>query len=393
MTISLRATVLAFFVSIALFSTREMGIAAKADSKLVVRIETAKAVRKGGKIVIQVTGMGRTPAIVRGGGQLLHRGQKHEPNKDGLLEYDLNYVPPANYSGDALKPVKASLVESNIPPGVRGVRIYAEFNERDVMFPESQVKAGKPKKEEFLGTGEPTVSKKEPAVTDEKPKPKKQEEMSRTVVEEKKSRGWNLNPFHRKPKPTPPPQPTPVSARLKKPIPVPPRQEIAQKKKELPAAAEEPKKKSRGWNLNPFHRRTAPAPRTEIVVETKRPAPPRQKPEVTPIPAPKKQEAALERETPPPQTKKKSRGWNLNPFHRRPAEPEVNAVAPPPQKPAPTPTREVTTLKKPEPPAATESTPPKKENVKKKKKKRWEDLNPLNWNPFKHKAPEPETER
>ena len=124
-----------------------------------VRIETASVTRKGDRIVIQAIGMGRTAATIRGGGQLLPRGQKHEPNKDGLLEYDLYYVPPRDYSGDKLKTVKASLVESNVPPGVKGVRIYAEFNERNAMLPESKVRGRKPK-EGFVATEEQLAVRK-----------------------------------------------------------------------------------------------------------------------------------------------------------------------------------------------------------------------------------------
>lgn len=393
MTQSLRVAVFTFVVSFALLLVRETGHCARPDAKLVVRIEKASVTRKGDRIVIQATGMGRTAAAIRGGGQLLPRGQKHEP-KDGLLEYDLYYVPPRDYSGDKLKAVKASFVESNVPPGVKGVRIYAEFNERNAMLPELKVRGRKPK-EGFVATEEQlAVRKKEPAVTEERPKPKKEEVASRTEVQEKKSSSRSWNPFHRKPAPTP--QPTPALARSKKPEPTPKKEEIARAKREPTSTPmpEKPKRKRGLLSWNPFHREAAPAPRTEIVVETKRPAPSGQKPEVPPVPAPKKQEIALERETPPPQIKKKSRGWNLNPFHRKRTEPEVNAVPPPPpQKPAPTPKREVTTVKKTEPAPKTEETPPKKEEVKKKKKKRWEDLNPLNWNPFKHKSPEPETER
>jgi hypothetical protein len=394
MTISLRATVLAFLVSIALFSTREAGIGAKADAKIVVRIETASATRKGDRIVINVVGMGRTGAMVRGGGQLLRRGQKHEPNKDGLLEYELHYVPPPNYSGDKLKSVKASLVETNVPPGVKGVRIYAEYNERNAMLPESKVKERVRKKEEFLGTDEQlAVRKKEAAPVEERPKPKKEEAAaSRPVVEEKK-RGWN--PFRRKPAPTP--QPTPVVARARKPEPTPKKEEITRAKKEAPPPKqEEPPKKKRGLlSWNPFRRQAAPTPRTEIVVETKRPEPPRKKPEVTPVPAPQRQASTIEQETPPPQIEKKKRGWNLNPFRRKSAEPDVTAVPPPPPplpppKPEPTLKKEATAPKKTELAPRTEETPPKKEEVKKKKKKRWQDLNPLNWNPFKRKAAEPE---
>ncbi len=385
MTPFLKAVAFAFLLSLTLFLTRETGLGARADSKLVVRIETATATLKGGRIVIHVVGMGRTSAMIRGGGELLRHGQSTEPNKDGLLEYDLYYVPPRDYSGDKLKPVKASLVVSNVPPGVKGVRLYAEFNEINAMLPESKVKERRAKKNQSaIIEEEPVATKKEPAAAEERPKPKKEGAAAQAEVQPKKSRGWNLNPFHRKPKPTPTPQPTPAVSRIKKPQPTPaPKKEEMARVMKTPTP-EKPKKKKGLFGWSPFHHEATPAPQTETAApEPKKPESTHRKPEASQTPVPKIEELGPT-ETPAPKARKK-RGWNLNPFHRQPKATPT---------PTPQPTPAVSRIKKPEPTSTPkkEETPPKKEEKKKKPKKKWENLNPLHWNPFKHPTPEPTPE-
>jgi hypothetical protein len=137
----------AFLLSLAFLSKPETGICAQQDSKIVTRIETVKAQMKGRKLVIRVVGMGRTPALIRGSGQLSRRGPDHKPNSDGLLEYDLYFNPPPNYSGYTLKSVKATLKESSVPAGVTGVRVFGEFNQIDAMLPQKKAKKEKKKKE------------------------------------------------------------------------------------------------------------------------------------------------------------------------------------------------------------------------------------------------------
>ncbi|MEY2530024.1 MAG: hypothetical protein QOI96_109 [Verrucomicrobiota bacterium] len=292
---SLKATTFAFLVSFALLCTPETGICAKPDSKIVVRIDDVSATRKGGGLVIHVVGMGRTPAKLGGHGQLLRRKQSQQSNKDGLLEYDLYFTPPPNYSGYTLKPVKASLNESSVPPDVKGVRIYAELNEMNAMLPEpkrqkrapkkeetiQEKKEPAPKKEESLPKKEqPAPRKKEPAVTTERAAPRKEEAAPKKEAneEKKKSRSWRWNPFHRKPAAapqasTPPPEP-------KKPGATPKKEEVTREKKESEPKKEEASKKEE---------------------------------QVT-----KKEETAPKKE----ETKKKSR-WRLwNPFRRKAAEPE-----------------------------------------------------------------------
>jgi hypothetical protein len=415
--ISMRSLVFVFFVLFTLLLAPEAGLCASPNAKLVVRIETVSATLKGGALVVHVVGMGRTPAIMKVPGQLQRRGQKQQPNKDGLMEYELYYVPPANYSGDALKPVKATLRESNIPPGTKGVMIYGEFNEKSVMLPTQKEKPARTKKKEE-GFTEQTPKQEPPPKPEPKIEaPKKQEQVVKkqeatpkkpdVTVEKKESRGWNLNPFHHKPTPTPSPvlkkippaKPAPVAVKEKEPK----KEEQVIKKEETVPKKEEAKKKTSSWNLNPFRRKLTPAPEISTPApESKKPGPVVQQERITKKKEPEPvQKPALKKEQtkPRPEEKKKeSRGWNLNPFHRKarsapegsPPVPELRKPEPaakkeqPPQpespKPKPTAKKEEQVTKKEEPAA-------KKEEAK--KKSRWKALNPLNWNPFGHKSTEP----
>lgn len=290
----MKTTLFAFFICAALFLIPEAGISAKADSKIVTRIDIATAMIKHGKLIVHVQGMGRTPAHLPGGGQLLRHNPKHQLNQDGLLEYDLYFNPPPNYSGYALKRVEATLQESSIPPGVKGVRIYAELNEMNAMLPEPNKGELAPKKIEAAAKAPELASKKqEPVLKKEEPAPKKNEQ---ALTKEK--------------------------------------------------------------------------------------------------PAPRKEEA-----TPKKEEKEKKSWWSWNPFHRKPAASQTNAVPPESKKPEPAPKKEEKTSKKEEPAAKKELTPKKEERVTKKeetapqkeetkKKSRWRILNPLNWNPFHRKPAE-----
>jgi hypothetical protein len=421
MTPSLRAAVFTFFVLFALLLPPETGLCARADAKIVVRIETVSATFKGGTLVVHAVGMGRTPALMKGPGQLQRRNQKQQPNKDGIMEYELYYVPPANYSGDALKPVKATLRESNLPPGVKGVMIYGEFNEKSVMLPVQNEKPVRTKK--APGFTEQTPKQEPPPKSEPKIEtPKKQEQVVKkqeaapkkpeVTVEKKESRGWNLNPFHRRPTPTPTPSPVlkkvppmkqqPVAVKEKAPK----KEEQVIKKEETVPKKEEAKKKSRSWNLNPFRRKPAPAPEISTPVpELKKPGPVVQQEKITKKkePEPTLQKPALKKEEvePQPEEKKKSRGWNLNPFHRKAAPtPEASPPVPELRRPEPAAKKEQPPLESPKP----KPTPKKEEQVTKKeepapkkeakkKKSRWRALNPLNWNPFGHKSTEPAPEQ
>ena len=139
----MKATVLAFLISPALLLTPSVGTCAKQDSKLMTRVEDVTARLKGKTLTIQAHGMASTPSLMGVGAHLLPRNGKHELNKDGLLEYDFYYKSPGNYSGDKLKPVKATLKETSVPPGVKGVRIFGEFNDVTGLLAEPKKKKKK----------------------------------------------------------------------------------------------------------------------------------------------------------------------------------------------------------------------------------------------------------
>ena len=115
----------------------ERVLSAARQQRLVARVDTAKVVLKGKTLTIQATGMGRTPSALGRGGWLVPR-RPGVLNKDGLLEYEMVFSGIANYTGFKLKPIKASHRERSVPAGVRGVRIFSEFNEKDALLPESK---------------------------------------------------------------------------------------------------------------------------------------------------------------------------------------------------------------------------------------------------------------
>ena len=120
----------ALTVFLALGVASEIGICAEPDTKLVTRIDIAKAVLKNGKLTLRIDAMAPTPPVlIPKGGKLVRRGDK--PNKDGLIEYDL-YFKPGGYSGTKLRLVKASLTE-HVPPDTKGARIFAELNHVDAL--------------------------------------------------------------------------------------------------------------------------------------------------------------------------------------------------------------------------------------------------------------------
>ena len=130
---------------------------ASRPQRLVARVDTATVVLKGKSLTIHVLGMGRTPGGLGRGGWLVPK-RPGVLNKDGLLEYEMVFGGDPNYTGFKLKPVKASYRERSVPAGVRGVRIFSEFNEKDALIPEPKKKKplmpfGK-KREKDKDTGE-----------------------------------------------------------------------------------------------------------------------------------------------------------------------------------------------------------------------------------------------
>ena len=143
----MKAIVLAFLVSVALLLTPTVGRCAEQDSKLMTRVETLTVHLRGRKLTIQAFGMASTPALIGLGAHLSPHNGKHELNQDGLLEYDFYYKSPGNYSGSRLKPVKATLKETSVPPGVKGIRVFGEFNDITQLLAEPKSKKRKKKDE------------------------------------------------------------------------------------------------------------------------------------------------------------------------------------------------------------------------------------------------------
>lgn len=112
------------------------------QQRLVARVDTATVTLKGNTLTIHAVGMGRTPSAMGRVGWMVPR-RPGVLNKEGLLEYEMVFSGVANYSGFKLKPVKASHRERSVPAGVKGVRIFTEFNERDALLPEPKKKQPK----------------------------------------------------------------------------------------------------------------------------------------------------------------------------------------------------------------------------------------------------------
>jgi hypothetical protein len=84
--------------------------------------------------------MGRTPTRFPRGGRLLRHNQERQLNSEGLLEYDLVFNQPAGYAGFNLQRVTAKLKEKSPPAGVKGVRVFGEYNHYDGLLPEPKKK-------------------------------------------------------------------------------------------------------------------------------------------------------------------------------------------------------------------------------------------------------------
>jgi hypothetical protein len=146
MSIISRPTGLALIVSLAFCSIPNPGICAEPESKIVTRVDTATAVMKRGALVIRVEGVATiSKGLFPRGGQLVRRGKTSQPNKEGLLEYELHFN-TANYSADKLNPVRAALTERSVPTGIKGVRVFAELNQMDAMLLPPKEKRKKEKK-------------------------------------------------------------------------------------------------------------------------------------------------------------------------------------------------------------------------------------------------------
>jgi hypothetical protein len=106
------------------------------EQKLVTRVDTATVVLKHKALTVVATGMGRTPTPMGRGGKLLRRKTDRPLGKDGLVEYDLVFNAVPNYTGFKLKPIKAKVTDRSVPEGLKGARIFGEFNQYDALLPE-----------------------------------------------------------------------------------------------------------------------------------------------------------------------------------------------------------------------------------------------------------------
>jgi len=106
------------------------------EQKLVTRVDTATAVLKHKALTVTATGMGRTPTPMGRGGKLVRRKTDRPLDKDGLVEYDLVFNAVPNYTGFKLKPIKAKVTDRSVPEGVKGARVFGEFNQYDALLPE-----------------------------------------------------------------------------------------------------------------------------------------------------------------------------------------------------------------------------------------------------------------
>lgn len=152
----MKATVFVFVFALAFFLTAEPGWCGKPELKKVTRIETVTAVKKGKKLVVTADGMAPTTMrLLTNNGELVRRSAEHQPNKDGLLEYDLLYAPPKKaVKENRLESVRGTLTETSFPDSVKGALVYAEFNQLKGLIAEPRSK----KKHKGGATPSPTPS-------------------------------------------------------------------------------------------------------------------------------------------------------------------------------------------------------------------------------------------
>ncbi len=126
----MKVTLFVFIFALTFFLTREIAFCKKPELKKVTRIETVTVVKKGRKLVVRADGMAPTTMrLIGDNGELVRRSPEHQLNAEGLLEYDLCYVPPRKDRKDKFESVRGTLTENSVPEGVKGALVYAEFNQ------------------------------------------------------------------------------------------------------------------------------------------------------------------------------------------------------------------------------------------------------------------------
>jgi hypothetical protein len=136
----MKRLVAALAICFLVFGTPEKAFSARGESKIVVRVDAVTVKASGKTLVIRVQGMGRTPGKFAVGGRLVPRNPEKGLNKEGLLEYELQFNPQPGYSGFNLRIVKATYKERSLPQGVKGVRVFGEYNYYDGLIPEPKKK-------------------------------------------------------------------------------------------------------------------------------------------------------------------------------------------------------------------------------------------------------------
>jgi hypothetical protein len=132
---SMKQIICASLLLLALSATPNLAFCRDRYWKLVTRIETVSVAKRGRAIVIRVEGKATAPGLSAGPARLVRRDSNPQPNREGLLEYDLNYDAPRDYAGFKLRTVRASLKDSSVPADTKGVRVFAEFNHFDALLP------------------------------------------------------------------------------------------------------------------------------------------------------------------------------------------------------------------------------------------------------------------
>jgi hypothetical protein len=157
----MKTTALALVLALAFFLTRQTAFCDKPEMKKVTRIETVTVVKKGKKLVVTADGMAPTTMrLLTNNGELVRRSAEHQPNKDGLLEYDLLFATPKKtIKPNRLESVRGTLTETSFPDSVKGALVYAEFNQLKGL-----IAPPKSKKKEKEGDGG-TLSSPPPAAT------------------------------------------------------------------------------------------------------------------------------------------------------------------------------------------------------------------------------------
>jgi hypothetical protein len=133
---SMKRAIIISGICLFVICTAQVGLSAAREQKLATRVDVVTVLLKHRSLKITATGMGRTPTAMGRGGKLLRRASDRPLNKDGLVEYELVYNAVPNYSGFKMKPIKATLKDRSVPEGVKGVRVFGEYNQVDELLPE-----------------------------------------------------------------------------------------------------------------------------------------------------------------------------------------------------------------------------------------------------------------